>query len=184
MSKLRFAVVLPVIQLILAVVLFKIGNGVKLPKGWDTPYIPGASLVCVGLSAPAFPLIYLVPLLYRSWATVSILGLGLPQILFLPGVVAVWYLTGRTLDRWGRSLSSTRAHMTGRRVLIFVLSVLLGVSTLVTGFVEIRQGMLLRPETAALGYYAGGLLFLTWSLVLLICPLWLLGRSMKARVLH
>ena len=56
-NKLRLAIVLPCIQVLLAFALLRAASHQRLPRGWDTPHTSDAALVCVGISAPAFPLI-------------------------------------------------------------------------------------------------------------------------------
>jgi hypothetical protein len=61
MSKLKFSVALPIMLLLVSIAFFRGGDSARLPKGWDTPYTPPLSLICVGISAPAFPMTYGAP---------------------------------------------------------------------------------------------------------------------------
>jgi hypothetical protein len=172
MPKLRFAIGLPLIHVVLAAVLFSVGNHARFPRGLDTPPTSPASLVCMGISAPVFPLIYLDALVPRAWYPASVLGFGVPQIFFLLGVVAVWYLVGWNLDRrW--SLKTPLAENSGGRVPLRILLILLGAFLFFGGVTAIRQGILRSSDGNAWGYYIGGALFLAWSIALI-------GGSMSA----
>jgi hypothetical protein len=50
-NKLRLAIVLPCIQVLLAFALLRAASHQRLPRGWDTPHTSDAALVCVGISA-------------------------------------------------------------------------------------------------------------------------------------
>jgi hypothetical protein len=112
----------------------------------------------MGISAPAFPLFYLGLVVPQAWYPASVLGLGLPQAFFLLGVVAVWFCVGRHLDR--RAALETRTEkkkterkMTGGRVLIKVLPILLGGFLLLGRVTAVRQAVQRSPSGDAWGYY-------------------------------
>jgi hypothetical protein len=180
MPKLKLAIALPVIQVLLAVGLFTLGNHARGPKGWDTPPRSPLSLVCAGISAPAFPLIYVGQLLPTAWYPESVLGLGLPQVLFLPGVVAVWYWIGRWLER-RRNPAAIERRVTGSKVFITFLQLMLGVFLFLAGFTVIRQAISLRASSNVWGHYVSGVLFLTWSLVLAISAMVILTERLGRR---
>jgi hypothetical protein len=165
MPKLKLAVVLPIMQVILAIVLLKIGNSSELPKGWDTPYTPPISLVCTGISAPAFPLTYFVLLLPRSMNLSAVLGFSVQQILFLLGVAALWWWIGHMIDR--RSSSTKKAGTAGFQIFTSIFGFLLGGVLLVAGIGLWRQALFLRRYATPFAYYLAGVLFLVWSIVLI-----------------
>ncbi len=152
MSKLKLALALPIIQLLLTVSLFMMGNHAHFPKGWDTPATSPLSLVCIGISAPAFPLVFLAPLMVGAWYPGSVLGLGLPQALFLPGVAAVWYLTGRWLDRRRSHAAPIERKITPSKLFVNFLQLMLGVFLFLAGLTAIRRGVWLRPSSDLWAY--------------------------------
>jgi hypothetical protein len=178
--KLTFAVGLPIVQLFLALTFLRIGNSARLPRGWDTAYTPPITFVCLGISAPASPLIYLAHLLPTAWSSASVMSLGMPQILFLFGVVVVWYITGEAIDH--RRISSIWAATTVGNVLVNVVMFGLGAILTIGGIAAIRQGIQPQPYKDAMGYYVGGILFLIWSCVLVLRPLLALGGAIRSRV--
>jgi hypothetical protein len=102
MSKLKFAVLLPILQLLIAVILLQWGYREHGRRGLDTPYGSTATMVCHGLNAPALLLRALALLLPVAMATrVPTLqfGFGLDEIFFLVGVGVLWSLVGGVLDR-------------------------------------------------------------------------------------
>jgi tellurite resistance protein TehA-like permease len=91
--KLRFAVFLPALQVVLALVLLQ----------WDVApdfYWSEPMLICDGLNAPAF--LFMAPTRWPPIAELAggrVLGTDISDIFFLAGVLVVWYMVGRALDR-------------------------------------------------------------------------------------
>jgi len=78
-------------------------------------YVPTADLVCQGLNAPAllsrFPLYAVQEWGPESaWVSRPMLGLYGGDVFFLAGVIVVWFLVGRALDRrrTARALGKSR----------------------------------------------------------------------------
>jgi len=99
MHKLRLAAVLPIVQFVVAVLLLQWGYRIHIPM-----YLPTADLVCQGLNAPAllsrFPLYAVQEWEPESaWVSRPMLGLYGGDVFFLVGVIVVWFLVGRALDR-------------------------------------------------------------------------------------
>jgi hypothetical protein len=93
MRKLKFAIVLPIAQILIASVLLLWADRTPIPP----PNFPVAWFLCRALNAPV--MLLMIPL-GGNWNFV-------PQIpfigrsLFLTSVGVVWYLVGRALDRRG-----------------------------------------------------------------------------------
>ncbi len=95
MRKLKLALVLPVIQFIVASVLLYLAG----PPGFSE-LRPRARLICWGPTAPA--MLFRMPAMWEPTARFlpeTVLGVATIQVCFLVGVIVVWYLVGRALDR-------------------------------------------------------------------------------------
>jgi len=95
MRKLKFAIVLPLIQVLVAVVLLLQADRTHGPGGVDYHYFPPAWLICKGLNAPA--MLLLVPF-GGTWYFVPQIPI-VGRALFLISVAIVWYFVGRLLDQ-------------------------------------------------------------------------------------
>ena len=129
MPKLTFRVILPLMQLAIAVGLLRASEVAPVPQF----YVPTARLICWGLNAPAV-------LLSRAfdphtwgltwdWLPNFVFGVDRGDLLFLMGVGAVWYLIGCKADR-GRHLEDlTRVTVRGVLANFAVLAIgsLLGI---------------------------------------------------------
>jgi len=85
MRNVKLAVVLPLVQAIAAAALLCMAGPLRGPP------VATARLICVGLNAPA---------LFFSFVGIgTVFGIDGSDLSFLVGVIVVWYLVGRTLDR-------------------------------------------------------------------------------------
>jgi hypothetical protein len=168
MHKLKLAIFLPIIQFAIAVILLK-------QAGRPDFYVPTSKLICWGLNAPA--------LLFRGqalWGPISVLvpgsirGVDAGDLFFLLGVIVVWYLVGRALDR-KRNLENECGPIRPMAVvahcfLLVVGGLLLYVGAALLGDVNYRG----RPER--------GILTLLWAVSLLFFSGRALMRSARRRV--
>jgi hypothetical protein len=101
MRQLRWRVILPVVQILVAIGLSHLARPARRPAGSHTPYLSTARAVCEGLNAPA--------LLFRNEADMlipiqidhpppSIVGFYLSELAFLLGVGILWFLVGFEFD--------------------------------------------------------------------------------------
>ena len=102
MSTVKYRVVLPVMQFLLAVALLIAGRHSNPGKIVDFPYPPTSLMVCGAISAPAALLEVLVrsllPLDRLNHSPTTLFGFQLEDIVFLIGVVVLWYMVGRFID--------------------------------------------------------------------------------------
>jgi hypothetical protein len=105
MRKLTRAIVLPLAQVFVAVVLLLQADRTHGPGGVDYHYFPPAWLICKGLNAPA--MLLLVPF-GGTWYFVPPIPI-VGRALFLISVAIVWYFVGRLLDQ-RRAPSRAREH--------------------------------------------------------------------------
>jgi hypothetical protein len=125
--KLKFAIVLPIVQAVVAVSLLQKGYQLRSALGpHPSPfYIPTITHICYGISAPAVFLRFVTLLPRVNLHSIGNFDSG--DLLFLSGVILVWYLVGRAIDN--RSLGSTVKSLGKRFVAEFFL-MMLGVALL------------------------------------------------------
>jgi hypothetical protein len=173
--RLRFSLVLPLAQLLLAVTMREWARRGHWPKALDTLYFPTADLVSKGINGPAtlFKILEL-PFYLKDYWPRSILGLTPEELLFFVGVVVTWYLVGRALDRYIYSKGSGLTRLTVGQVTTSLLSVLLGIFMFLgtlTCFSNPDQ------QNNPIGYSALGILLLVWSVFLVGVPTLRLARQ-------
>jgi hypothetical protein len=105
MRKLKLAMILPIIQVLVASFLLLQADRTQIPRGLDYYCHPAAWLICKGLNAPA--MLLLVPFGGTWYFVPPIPVVG--RALFLISVAAVWYFVGRVLDD-RRAPSHAREH--------------------------------------------------------------------------
>jgi hypothetical protein len=181
--KLRVQIVLPVMQLIGALVLLAWGRGMSQSARLDFPYSPTPVLICNGINAPAalFSLsASLLPLEKLDRGPISIFGLGAQSLFFLAGVVVLWYLVGRAIDHAIRRQGLVGPQVRGwvSRSLIDAALMLLATLLLLVGVTPILDS---RGFTNPAGAVAAAFLWLAWFLVLFFVPGIDLVRGFRAR---
>jgi hypothetical protein len=104
MSKLRFAIGLPILALCGAFAVARWEHHIQahLPPTQQHPFISTATLVYEGINAPALSfkgvLHSVSSYLSRRSCAPSVFGLGIGELLFLTGVVVLWFIVGLALD--------------------------------------------------------------------------------------
>jgi hypothetical protein len=117
--RIKLSILLPSLQLALAVFLLQWGKRIRPPRGLDTIYISTPSQICAGINAPATVFALLERLFWRvDHPPPAIFGFGLGYLFFLLGVALVWHLVGRGLDQ--RMLWRGRLAIWTKRKLLFV----------------------------------------------------------------
>ena len=179
MHSLKFANILPVVQFFLAVTLLVLARGTPEPRGLDTPYLSTAALVCYGLNAPAL-LVKFVGMLVVVLTNrpMSIHTWGIEDVWFLGGVVIVWYLIGRTLDRF-RSLGGPQEprKLSSGEIIVNLLLFLLGSYFF---YLAIDAFLVFGKWNNPKGNITEGVLFLAWSLTLILLPATKLLNAIRA----
>ncbi len=172
MSKLRFVLLLPFLQFVIAVSLLGLGQTAMPPRGPDTLYVPITAMICTGITAPAilFKLpLHWVPVYY--WPNVGKFSAG--DLLFLVGVVVVWAMVGRIIDaRLLRSNQAIRPRLGPRRTVFAVLMLLLGLLLFYMGIVPLQNS----PGSVS-GGIAEAILFFVWGGILTLVNIVRLLRS-------
>ena len=168
---LRFSLLLPSVQFPLAVALWEWGRRVTLTRHLDTFYWPTPALVCYGINAPAvFFKLLAFPFTRgsESWRLPSVLSYSLEDATFFAGVIILWLLIGKTLDRRWSGRVSPQERITARRVLGDLLLVGLGIALLLEGLEGLHTPWRWGNHV---GNIVESTMFLIWSFTLITVPI-------------
>ena len=180
MRQLRF--VLPTLQLLAAIALLQSGYRATGPRGLDTAYAPTSLFVCFGINAPAIPFKALALLFPERTDQPAPIFFGFSPAdgFFLAGVVVVWFLVGRALDR--RKSSKIAAVQAPSGAIALRLFLLLPV---IWGCALLHMGVRVLHSPGRWNNYLGnvveGTLFIAWSLLLIIRPILKLFHQPRAQ---
>jgi hypothetical protein len=189
MRNVKFSFILPLVQLCVAISLFEWALRIPGPLGLDTFYVPTPRLLCFGINAPAvlfrIPILLLMSVSERTHSALehplaefSVLGLSASELSFLVGVVVLWFLVGRMLDHHSSSTFHERSRMTVFSVLLELLVMSMGVLLFVAAVHSFSDPWLYNNM---IGNRAQGILFLAWSLVLVILPILNFVRAIRSK---
>lgn len=182
--KLTFQLVLPITQLLLALALLEAGRQVTQPTGLNFPYAPTPILICKGISAPATLFaagLSLLPLERLNRTPTAIFGLGAQELIFLFGVIILWFFVGRAIDSTKRGQGSFGPKAGAAKSTIDIMLMLLATLVLMVGVTPILDT---RGFTNPTGARAAAFLWLAWFLVLFFVPGIDLVRRFRARGSH
>jgi len=165
MRTIKFAIVLPLFQLLLAACLLEAADAGRpaFPLHGDELYVPTLRLICLGVNAPAWVLTILLtgfPL-----HDVKLFRLYTSDLEFLACVALVWFFVGKALD--ARAASRPQPPRTPGRILSRALLMILGLVLFIMALSSLRSPT--RYNNVS-GNILGGILFLAWSLVLIVLP--------------
>jgi hypothetical protein len=169
MWKLRLGFVLPVVQIVIAVILLQLDYRTAAPYGSDS-YVPAVRWICRGLNAPALTFRMLHPYFWGvtwDWVPRYILGFVADDFLLLVGVAVVWYFVGRAVDK--RRSGEVRENQLVIRLAKSAFLLALGGTLALAGLREWSQSAILW--LVAPGRLVGALLILIWaaSLITISC---------------
>jgi hypothetical protein len=117
MWKLRLSILLPAVQLPLAVIPWEWGGRLHHPTLGAGHWRAGP-LVCYGINAPAiFLRLVVFPFTRggRPWPHPSIFGYGPEELSFFLGVAILWFVVGKLPDRRRSDKVSSEKRVTGSR---------------------------------------------------------------------
>lgn len=164
MRKLKLAVILPIVQFVIASVLLHLAERPPVAL-----YDPTELMICRGLNAPA--------LLFRvwwppppRWYPRSLLGVNGSEVPFLLGVIVVRHLVGRALDQQ-HPPNSLRRHTSAAALLVHVPLLALGGILFYAG--------LLYSESSL--HRVGAVLTWIWAASLVLVSVRGLARAVRMR---
>lgn len=169
LRKLKLSMVLPTLQVLLAVALWEWGRRTLTSRALDTPYWPTSALICYGINAPAvFFKLLIFPFTRGNQSSAgSISGYGLEEIFFFLGVGILWFCVGRSIDMQALEKTPSKKLLTKGRVLADLLLMSIGVALFAEGFHGLRTPWKWNNYW---GNAAESVLFLAWSFVLVVLP--------------
>jgi hypothetical protein len=183
MRRVRLAVVLPVVQVFIAAILL-VWTDLAIPivyrYWWRFPrrevYIDecviATNTVSHGINAPA--LLFRGLALSLRWQGHPVWGVGVEDVFYLAGVVVLWYLAGRTLDRRRFRIKTSASRTATGRVWFNLLLVFWGTLLFVgcfTSFYELTRASGVNIYTFYFNWNVWAIvLALVWALTLLIFP--------------
>ena len=172
MRKLRFAHILPLAQLVLAATLLEWDRLAGAPLGLNSLY------VCYGINAPAMLILWLARLLQVDYISVSWMPFWLGHLLFLGGVVVLWYLVGRALEQRRSRKPLDRGRAAAAVGIWRTFLVLLGILLMSVSVEMARNGV---RNSGGPGDLVAPALFAVWSGILIILPGVQLVKSLLRR---
>jgi hypothetical protein len=178
MRTLKFSVLLPIPGLVVAVVLLEWAYRAPspFPLRGDELYVPTPRMVCLGINAPAWPLTLLLSVL--PLPGMKLFLLQTEDFEFLGGLIVVWYLAGKLLDHRAARQKLEPAGMPVGTVFWNLLLMAWGIGLFVMAMAPLRSAP--RYNNPG-GNITEGILFLAWSLVLIVFPALQLLRALGAR---
>jgi hypothetical protein len=163
----RFSIVLPVVLLLMALGIWEWGLHVPGPKNPDAPFTPFPMYLDYGINAPVVAFKFLaLPLRRTELAYLSILGFTVEDLVFFVGVVLLWHLAGRVLDRWIVGGARAATHVTFPDTLLRLLLMALGVFLGGAGI----EGYLMPWTHTNRGEITVEIMCFVWGLVLIVLP--------------
>ena len=189
MRKLRLSILLPTIQLPLAVTLWEWGARIRTSTVGPDHFRSGP-LLSYGINAPAvFLRLAAFPFTRTdsSASHLSLFGYGLEELSFFLGVVILWVLVGKYFDL---RMSNTTLHnrqSTRRALSIDLIAALIVAVMAIALFVEGVEGLRIPFRWGSYwGTIEESVLFLVWSVALLffsyVTLAGLAKRSTKAKL--
>jgi hypothetical protein len=175
MRRVGLAWILPLVQLLLAIGLLHWGSRTFPPKRFDTLWMPTATMICQGINAPALPLSIFGRLFgVVDQAPPSFLGFGPGELFFLAGVIIIWCLIGRVLD--GHSFRDTSGGLGHTLLNVFLMA--WGILLFCMALAPLRNPGFLNNR---FGNVVEGILFVCWSLLLVITSVLRFARTLRRR---
>lgn len=177
MGKIKFAWVLPVVNLSLVLALWVYDMRTPLPN-WDTGYTSTPMMIGYGISAPALIFKFLsLPFRWTGLWPVSIGRFDLNDLLFFLGVVVTWFLVGSALDRRASRRALVQSGLGFGMILWDLALVALGVFF----FAASLEDTLMPWTRGTVGHFTDRILFFAWGVVLVILPSTDLANAIRRR---
>jgi hypothetical protein len=159
--------ILPVIQVILAMVLLKWGEYHPHPRWWRPGmyefWRPTSDLVCYGINAPAFRLVPALYALAFGKFIPPIAGFYPQDLFLLAGIIVVWHLVGKKIDTWRLPQEPWREKRAVLKIIWNLLVAFYGIILLVTMD-------LYDVDSNSMGNLIERILWFVWALALIFVP--------------
>lgn len=178
MSKLMFRITLPILQLVAALLMFRIGASVVPPAHSDSPGAPIIVRVCQGVNAPALLAEVLMDTIdaHYGYARTTLFGMYLDRCLFFGTLVILWFVIGWLIDIRGTAPWLSHASST-LAIVLYSASLLAGIGLAMLSTFPFRSVVTLHDPASAI--FEG--LLVVWVIVLIAFPVRGLIRSLRTR---
>jgi hypothetical protein len=170
MRKLRLALILPVLQFVIALAVWPYPMG--SPKGL-VPSAPTIRTICLGMDAPAllFPAVVVNRWPVFRWIPLKPYGFFTDELAFLFGVISLWCIVGLMLDQ----LRSAKASAHGRiSIASLLINAALSLGLIYGGirlFIAGLDWVFPIPQSGnRLGYFLGSIPLMGWAFALIFFP--------------
>jgi hypothetical protein len=165
----RMSRIMPVTQVILAMVLLKWGEYHPYPTWWvrgmySSFWVPTPILVCYGLNAPAYRLVPALNTLVFGRFMHKMAGFYPVEQVLLLGVVVLWYLVGKKIDEWKRPDEFSELKPRTGKIVRNGILVLYGMLLLAT--MDLRD-----TDNNVIGDLIERILWFVWSVALILLPM-------------
>jgi len=171
MRKLRLALILPILQLLIALALWPYPMG--SPKGLVAS-APTIRTICLGMDAPAllFPAAVVNRWPVIRWLPLKPYGLFFTdELAFLFGVILLWGIVGLMLDQLKSATKSLHGRISIANLLINVTLNLALIYGGIRLFVAGLDWVFPIPQWGnRLGYFLGSIPLMAWAFALIIFP--------------
>jgi|SRR5581483_1052492 len=169
MSRIRYALLLPILQICLAVSVSEWNAYAYSHIMLKREYLPVTTpfLLYRGVNAPAllFEMLCVryLPIYRVNQPPATIFGLGWDEVVFLIAAVFTWFIVGPVLDRYRRRSKVFPTGIPALRILVTSCIGILGIFLLCGGIFALSRA---RLSPNPVGQVCEGTLFVAWSVVL------------------
>jgi len=187
MRRIKLAGLLPLAQLVLAIILLSwVRHYPHPPVRIDSPWAPTAERLVEGINLPAARIVEMALDVF-PWTSTDGPGIGrfhFVDWMFICGVVGLWYLVGRKLDNYQISKPNTKRRQLVRTALWDVLLALYGLYLLIP--LSLHNVVFTNPKNGTVGdaNFLGSFLYQSlwfiWSLFLVSFGTWEFVRVIRS----
>ena len=187
MRRIKLAGLLPLAQLVLAIILLSwVRHYPHPPVRIDSPWAPTAERLVEGINLPAARIVEMALDVF-PWTSTDGPGIGrfhFVEWMFICGVVGLWYLVGRKLDNYQIPKPNTKRGQLVRTAVWDVLLALYGLYLLIP--LSLHNVVFTNPKNGTggdanfLGSFLYQSLWFIWSLFLVSFGTWEFVRVIRS----
>jgi hypothetical protein len=166
LGKTKLAILLPIVQVLLTVVLTNWGEAIQLRFGLLNSHVGSVKYLCLALNGPGLVFRYTEILISPIKGISHGLAFLLDTVLYLLGVALLWYYVGRQIDRFVSGTPPYRWRIPVLGFLFYLFVILWGLKLFFLGnarfYTSDSQNYHSPADTT------NGVIFIIWSMVLII----------------
>jgi hypothetical protein len=165
-GKIKLAILLPIVQVLLTVVLTNWGEAIQLRFGLLNSHVGSVKYLCLALNGPGLVFRYAEILISPIKGISDGLAFLLDTVLYLLGVALLWYYVGRQIDRSVSDTPPYRWRIPALGFLFYLFVILWGLKLFFLGsacfYTSDSQNYHSPGDTTR------GVILVTWSVVLIV----------------